>query len=439
MTEYACQDAKITFALGESQTRIINEHANDIHEAAINKVMDNEIRLIPHLVDMERNGVKIDPDFCLRASKFEMGRAKEAEEKFELICGKKFKASGKLFAEVFAPNRELWQYTDKGNPSFESDVLQSFKNPLADAVLQYRDAKSKADFYNGFLYHRDLYDLIHPNFKNAGTASGRFSSTEPNLQNLTNEEDEEQLAHEFVVRRAFIPRTDHIFIMPDYSAMEYRMMLDVAGQEDLIEKVAAGHDVHQAAADLAGISRKSAKTMNFLLLYGGGPKKLAENLGIGIQEAYELRSKYFAALPKVQEFLRKISDVAASRGWIFNWMGRKSMLPDSNFSYKAANYYIQGGCADVMKVAMVNIGDYIKNNNLQSRMVLTIHDELVVEVHKNEIETVPHMVKDFMEKAYPFKRLPMAVEMEWSDVSLADKKKGFPKAEEINFGGKLQA
>lgn len=428
ISAYACQDAKVAYALGEFQTREIDKTKGDSHEAPLYKVMANEARLIPHLVEMENYGVKIDPKFCSRASTFEMERAKSAAQKFEELSGKKFKASSKLFSEVFTPEKSLWQYTDKGNPSFESDVLQSFKSPLANCVLEYRDAKSKSDFYNGFLYYRDTNDVIHPNFKNAGTASGRFSSSEPNLQNLTSEEDEEQLAQDFVVRRAFVPRPGHIFIMPDYSAMEYRMMLDVAGQMDLIEKVAAGHDVHQAAADLAGISRKSAKTMNFLLLYGGGAGKLAEALGIPLQDAYNLRRQYFAALPKVQEFLRNISDVAARRGWIVNWMGRKSMFPDANFAYKAANYYIQGGCADVMKVAMVNIGDYLKSNKLNSKMVLTIHDELVVEVPYNEIDIVPNMVKNFMETAYPYKRLPMAVEMEWSDVSLADKKKGFPQS-----------
>ena len=226
---YGCQDARVTYALGVDQLERLQENAKTTGNALppLFTVADNERLLTQTVAAMERLGVKIDRDFCVRAAQFETDRAKNAAAEFEKLTGRVFKASPKLFAEVFVGDKAKWQMTEKGNPSFESDVLKTFESPVAGIVLRYRDAKSKADFYQGFLYHADKNNTVHPQLNPDGTASGRFSSSEPNFQNLTAEEGTD-LDAEFVVRRALVPRPGFVFFMPDYSQMEYKMMLEYA-------------------------------------------------------------------------------------------------------------------------------------------------------------------------------------------------------------------
>ncbi len=227
---YGEDDAKGGFALGEHQIRSIASQSSEYPSGVprLQDTLDCERRLAKTIYRMERVGVKIDRGYCVRAARFEADRAEKARANFARDVGRDFSDSPKLFAAIFADERDKWGYTDKGNPSFESDTLKYFKNPAAKTILEHRDAKSKVDFYTGFLYHADGDDRIHPSFNPGRTRSGRLSSSDPNLQNLTNEEDEAELAQEFVVRRAFIPTPGYVFFMPDYRAVEYRMMLDYA-------------------------------------------------------------------------------------------------------------------------------------------------------------------------------------------------------------------
>lgn len=198
----------------------------------------------------------------------------------------------------------------------------------------------------------------------------------------------------------------------------------------LLDAVNNGEDVHQATANnakkLTGleISRKDAKMTNFLTIYGGGNQKLADGLGITLDKAKAIRTAVLDSTPEMRLFVRQIITTAETRGYIFNWLGRRCYFPNPEFAYKGPNYFIAGGCADVMKVAMNNIDAYLLDK--KSRMVLTIHDELAVEVHESEIDEVPQMVKYFMEEAFPSKYLKLTTDMEWSPVSLGDKRKGFP-------------
>lgn len=425
---YACRDATGTFNLGvfeqDSITRSSSETPSGL--PTMLDVAQNEARLIKTVFRMEKVGVRIDKGFCMRAASFEQDRASKAGEKFRKETGREYKDSSKVYAEIFNSERDKWVYTDKGNPSFDKDSLTKFDNPAAKFILELRDAKSKADFYNGFLYHADASGDIHPTFNLHGARHGRFSSSNPNFQNL--KADESDSKEEFLVRRAIIPRPDFILIMPDYDQMEYRLMLDLAADllgrtTDLIEKVKGGLDVHAAVALLANITRDQAKTTNFLTIYGGGNQKLAEDLKISLGEAREIRQSIFRSAPEISNLIDTCMKVAEKRGFIRNWFGRRSYFPVKKFCYRAPNYLVAGGCADVVKLAMNRIDDLFEGK--KSRMVLSIHDELPCEIHVSEFYLIPK-VKEIMEQAYISKYLPLTCGMEHSFKSLGDKIKGSP-------------
>lgn len=418
---YGETDATVGYRLGQSQAASFAIVANaqrelpEIHR--LSNIVDNERSLTKTIFAMEQRGVLIDIPYTKRAVEYEEDRATKALGAFKAATGKSFSASNKLFQEVFAEEKSKWGWTEKGNPSFEGDILKGFESPAARAILDYRDAKSKCDFYLGFLYHADGSGVLHPNFNPDGTRTGRFSSSDPNLQNLTDEEGLE--AQEFLVRRAIIPRPGQVFLLPDFQAMEFRLMLDYSAEMELIEKVKSGLDLHQATADLMGVTRKEAKTISFMLLYGGGVQKLADSLGVSLESARDLKAKYFATLPGVQKLIQAVQEAVHARGFIRNWAGRRVYYPDKELAYHGPNALIQSGCADVMKFAMVQVARYLQET--QARMLLSIHDELCIEVPESDALEVGKQVQRIMESVYPFQSLPLTVGLEWSTQSLGDK------------------
>lgn len=456
-------DANITYRLGESQeasfAAVDAQQLKLPPRAKQRNIVENERALTQVVFRMEERGVLINRSYTHRAQKYEADRAEKALASFKAETGRDFIASSKLFAEVFASEKDKFFYTEKGNPSFDATVFATFEHPAAQHVLTYRDAKSKFDFYAGFLYHADSHGVLHPNFNPDGTRTGRFSSSDPNFQNLTAEEGQED--QEFLVRRAIIPRPGFIFLMPDYDQMEYRMMLDYAEEMALIEKIKGGLDVHTATGELMGVPRGQAKTINFMLLYGGGTAKLClalfkpsvgevplkeiamrflygktvesptafapeiveYNLG-ELQKAAALKKLYFSTLPGVERFVESVKEAVQIRGFIRNWAGRRCYYPNTQFDYTGPNTLIQGGTADVNKFGLVEIDKYLAS--MRSKLVLTIHDENPIEAHEDEAEEVARHVKEIMEVVYPYKHLPLTVGMEWSAKSLGDKRKGFP-------------
>ncbi len=440
---YGCQDGIVTNQIANAQIASIRRTAHETPAPLPNllAVFENEKRLTHTTARMEQLGVRIDRPYCVRAASYESDRAEKSVAAFKGETGRDFSASNKLFAEVFGSERDLWVWgkptkTGQVNPSFDSDVLKRFKNPAAAHILAYRDAKSRSDFYKGFLYHADARGDVHPNYNQPGAAHGRFSSSNPNFQNLTSEEDAADLAAEFVVRRAIIPRPGFVFIMPDYDQMEYRLMFDLAcdlepfvGASRIVLEILAGKDPHQATADIVTrmgtvLSRSRAKNGNFAFLYGSGDATLAATIGSSISEARKLKVSMASAAPEVANYVNTITDVARGRGFIYNWFGRRCQFPNARVAYRAANYHVSGGCADVFKVAMNRVDQLLLTK--KSRIVMTVHDELPCEIHESELATVPRLVKEIMEGVYPHKYLPLTAGMEWSDKSLADKRKGFP-------------
>lgn len=444
---YACRDVRITYDLGMHQLQRFSEIDNKeswnfVTQKNI-KAVDSYGSVLPAFVneklitkttfDMEAEGIPIDVSYCESALAYERGKAEGIAHKLSEAAGIPFVDSAKFFLKVFKDEDIEYgkpsKKTKRISPKFDSDALSKFKNPLAKEVITYRDAKNRGDFYANFLWCVDNSGLVHCNFNQAQTKTGRFSSSEPNLQNLTSEEDERDQTSPFLVRRAFLPPKDFFLFMPDYDQMEYRLMLDLAGAKDLIAKINGGLDVHQATAEIAGITRSEAKTVNFGVLYGLGDPGLAKNLGTSLNKAKEIKRKIFDAAPEVKDFIEGVSGAAQARGFTFNWMSRRYYFPEPKWCYKAPNYVIQGGCADLVKVAMNRCHAYLQS--YRSKLLLTIHDELVFKIYKNEAEVMPHL-KNIMEDVYsPRNGLKLTCSVEHSFKNLADKTKGYPSDELI--------
>jgi len=439
---YAERDAEVTHLLGQSQWKSIATQTIEL--PALMGITTMEQRLLKVCYDMEQVGVKINREFCERAAKHEEDEYEFNKDVYEAATRATYTGSWQSFSQVFLSDKDRWEYGAptkvKGevNPTFDSDVIKKFKNPLAQTVLSIREKKSKMDFYNGYLYHADSDDIIHPNWNQSGTKSGRFSSSGPNFQNLEKSRDKSSLKQEFVVRRAVVPRPGYTFIMPDYDQVEYRLMMDYAAAKvgyatELVKKILGGLDVHTATMQvvqgvLTSFTRDQAKTVNFGILYGQGVGALADSLNVGFNEAKKIRNSVLRAAPEIGDLINAIKYTCINRKFIRTWAGRKLHLSDPNFAYKMPNHLIQGGAADVTKFAMVEIAGYLKDK--EARMVMCVHDELVVEVHDSELGYVPQKIKEIMEGTYKPKYIPLTVGMSWSKISLADKTEGMPPFEE---------
>jgi DNA polymerase-1 len=366
---------------------------------------------------MQERGIQIDVSYVKSGLDAELSSLAKLKEEFRLETGYEFTDSNKAFAKIFDERGERYGRTDKGNPSFTSESLESIGSGLAQKIIAIRDCEKRAGtFWSSFLYQADVGGIVRANFQQGSTTTGRFSCRSPNLQQLPSESEESDKEKRFVIRGSFIPRGGYSFASIDYQAIEYRIFLDIAGEHSLIAKVNAGEDLHQATADMMGVSRRVAKTIGFMLLYGGGIAKLAATLGVSETEARRLKELYFARLPKVKLLVNSLIRTAEQRGYVYNFLGRRFWLNDFNFSYKIPNAFIQGTAADIMKRAMVEIDAAAMHD---THLIATIHDELVFEipdVHEGNITKI----KQLMESVYtPYNGLPMKAEASVSTKSLA--------------------
>jgi DNA polymerase-1 len=262
--------------------------------------------------------------------------------------------------------------------------------------------------------------------RQAGTVTGRFSYSDPNLQNVPKEKIEfySEAAYKLdhCVRRLFVPRTGMSFVMMDYDQQEFRMLLDYAGDFELIGQVVNdGVDVHQVTADMLGVPRKLAKTLNFGLLYGMGKDKLAAQLKCTPAEAAHHKAMYFHKLPAIKRLIYSIHDKARLQRHIFNWAGRRCHIDDEKWAYTLPNHLIQGGGADTIKFAMTAIDAYIQQASCSVYPVLQVHDELVFEVDGDQTRHLKE-IRGIMESIYPsFNGMVLTVGVEQSPLNWHDK------------------
>ena len=425
--EYAAEDADITLQLkNKLEPELKRFGAEDLF-------YDIEMPLMPVLAEMEMNGVRIDTESLKETSGVLTSRMKEIESRIYEQAGTEFNiASPKQVGEVLFDRLKIVEKAKKtktGQYVTNEEVLQSLKHKheiVAD-ILEHRGLKKLLGTYVDALPKliNPRTGHIHTSFNQTVTATGRLSSSDPNLQNIpVRGEDGKE------IRKAFIPEPGCEFFSADYSQIELRVMAHLSGDENMIEAFREGHDIHAATAakiykeDINAVSRDQrtkAKRANFGIIYGITVFGLAERLEISREEAKQLISGYFETFPKVKEYMDKSIQRARAMGYAETLFHRRRYLADINshnatvrgFAERnAINAPIQGTAADIIKVAMIRIHRRFKAEGIQSKMILQVHDELNFSVLPEEHEKVERIVMEEMQNAFKM-QVPLVADSGW--------------------------
>ena len=411
---YAAEDADITLQL---KNRLEAELAREGMEPLF---YDIEMPLVRVLAEMEICGVRIDTE-ALRRSSADLGKRLAAiEQEIYELAGTPFNiSSARQVGEILFERLKIDEKARKtktGQYSTTEEVLEKlrYRHPVVDKILTYRGLRKLLSTYIDALPEliNPATGKIHTSFNQTVTATGRLSSSNPNLQNIPIRDDEGR-----EIRRAFIPEEGALFFSADYSQIELRIMAHLSGDPAMTEAFVSGHDIHAATAakiykvgidEVTKEMRRKAKTANFGIIYGISTFGLAERLNIPRSEAKQLIDGYFETFPRVKQYMEQSIEVAREKGYVETLNGRKRMLPDINShnsvvrgyaERNAINAPIQGSAADIIKIAMVRIFDRFEREGLQAKMILQVHDELNFTVPLTEIDTVSRIVKEEMERA----------------------------------------
>lgn len=415
-TDYAASDAEATFGLYEIFKLALKAQKMDklFHEI--------EMPLIEVLVEMEHNGIAIDQNKLAVMSQ-ELDRSlKELEKQITILAGEEFNInSPKQLAKILFEKLQLpVTKRTKTGPSTDAEVLEELaahKYEIAERLLDFRTLTKLKNTYIDVLptLINPKTGRLHTSFNQTITATGRLSSSEPNLQNIPARGEWGKR-----IRAAFVPdKKDQVIIAADYSQVELRILASMSNDPELIKAFEKGEDVHQATADELGISRAAAKTINFGIIYGMSDFGLAKSLGIKKQQAAEYIEKYFKRHAGVKAFMDQTIKEAKERGYVTTLFGRKRPMPDINspnhglrsFAERSAiNTPIQGTAADMIKLAMVNIYRKLQTTNYKLQMILQVHDELVFECPADQAKELAALVKEEMEQALPL-TVPVEVEV----------------------------
>ena len=422
--DYACEDADVTLRLYP----ILREK---MAECDVTDVFSKiEMPLLPVLARIEQNGVRLDTEALQQTGEDFRARLQTLEEEVYALAGHEFtitspKQVGTVLFEELKISEKA-RKTKTGQYSTSEEVLETLrdKHPIVEKILAHRALKKLLSTYVEALPKliNPRTGRIHTSFNQAVTATGRLSSSNPNLQNIpVRGEDGRE------IRKAFVPDEDCTFFSADYSQIELRIMAHLSGDEHMIADFNAGHDIHAATAarifhkpieEVSRDERRKAKTANFGIIYGISAFGLSERLSIPRGEAKELIDSYFETYPKVKEYMNACIDRAKERGYILTEFKRRRYLPDINSrnatvrgyaERNAVNAPIQGTAADIIKVAMVAIDHRLREEQLQTKMILQVHDELNFSVPLRELDTVRHLVVEEMERAFSM-RVPLLAE-----------------------------
>ena len=417
IAEYAAEDADITLRLKHYFAPKLEQ------EELLPLFRDIEMPLVYVLADMEATGVTLDTEALRQSSEVLTAQLSEIEQEIYKMADMTFNInSTRQVGEVLFDRLKLNEKAKKtktGYYSTSEDVLEKLrgKHPIVEKLLAYRGLKKLLSTYIDALpalIHAET-GKIHTSFNQAVTATGRLSSTNPNLQNIP---VRDELGRE--IRKAFIPDNDDcLFFSADYSQIELRIMAHLSGDPHMIEAFRSGADIHAAtAAKIYGVPieavtsdmRRKAKTANFGIIYGISVFGLAERLGISRSESKELIDGYFKTYPRIREYMDESIEVARKQGYVETIFKRKRFLPDIHShnavvrgyaERNAINAPIQGSAADVIKLAMVRIFQRFEDEGLRSKMILQVHDELNFNVYRNEAERVKQIVLEEMERVMP--------------------------------------
>ena len=422
---YAAEDADITLRLHNT----IWAKLKEIPELK-NLLIDVEVPLACVLSRMEQEGVLIDSqrlsqqsqDLAARIAELEKEVHEEAGEPFNLGSTKQLQHI--LFEKMSLP---IIKKTPKGAPSTSEDVLQelALEYPLPKKIMEYRGLTKLKNTYTDklpkMINHRT--GRVHTSYHQAITATGRLSSTDPNLQNIPIRNEEGRR-----VRQAFVPRKGNKFVAADYSQIELRIMAHLSGDKGLLDAFAHGKDIHKAtASEVFGVpldevtteQRRSAKAINFGLIYGMSAFGLAKQLNIPRNEAQKYMDLYFERYPGVLEYMDSTRESAKEKGYVETVFGRRLYLPDikaSNGARRkgaeraAINAPMQGTAADIIKMAMIKVDDWISKNAADDvTMMMQVHDELVFEIKEDKVDSYVKTINTLMESAATL-NVPLVVE-----------------------------
>ena len=425
--EYAAEDADVTLKL----KRVLEPKLKEV--GAERLFYEIEMPLVPVLASMERNGVCIDTDSLAETSKAFTRRMHDIEHQIYELAGEEFNISSpKQVGDILFSKLKIVEKPKKtktGQFVTSEEILQALKgkHEIVEKILDYRGLRKLLSTYIDTLplLINPKTQHIHTSFNQTVTATGRLSSSDPNLQNIpVRGEDGKE------IRKAFIPEPGCLFFSADYSQIELRVMAHLSGDENMINAFIEGHDIHAATAaniykeDIDKVTsdqRRKAKRANFGIIYGITVFGLAERLEIERSEARQLIDGYFETFPKVREYMEKSKEMAREKGYVETFFHRRRYLPDINsrnatvrgFAERnAINAPIQGSAADIIKVAMIRIYQRFKEEHLRSKMILQVHDELYFSVVPEEKGRVEAIVKEEMENAYHL-RVPLVADAGW--------------------------
>lgn len=427
LSDYACEDADITLQLYQIA-------ANKLEQENMNDLFYNiEMPLVFVLKDMESAGVNIDVKELQRYGDELRDKLKNIEQKIHQIAGVQFNIqSARQLGEVLFEQLKISDKptrTKTKQYATSEEILKQYinKHPIVPFILQHRMYHKLLNTYIETLpkYKEDITGRIHASFHQTVTATGRLSSSNPNLQNIP---IRTELGQE--IRKAFIPKNENYLLMSaDYSQIELRVMAAISNEKSMIEDFRNGYDIHKTTAarifqlpveDIGEEHRRKAKTVNFGIIYGISAHGLSQRLGISRKESEKIIEEYFKKYPAIQSFMQETINFAHQHGYVNTIMLRKryiSNLHSSNaivrgFAERAAiNTPIQGSAADIMKLAMINIHDAIKRNKMKSQLIMQVHDELIFDAEITEIEQLSDLVEIEMKKAYSecFPSMPIEI------------------------------
>ena len=425
--EYAAEDADITL-------RLKNVLEPRLKELGVEELFWNiEMPLVRVLADMELNGVCLDTEALQDTSKIFTERMKQYEQEIYKEAGEEFNISSpKQVGDILFGKLQIMdkpKKTKTGQYVTSEEVLQSLesKSPIVRNILNYRGMKKLLSTYIDALPKliNPRTGHIHTSFNQALTATGRLSSSDPNLQNIPVRTDDGK-----EIRKCFIPEEGCLFFSADYSQIELRIMAHLSEDKNMMEAFREGHDIHRATAakiwhvdidKVTDAQRKKAKQANFGIIYGITTYGLAQRMDIPNGEAKELIEGYFRTFPKVQAYMEHAKEVARAKGYAETLFHRRRYLADINsrnatvrgFAERnAINAPIQGTEADIIKVAMVRIWERFKKEGIRSKMILQVHDELNFSVFPEEREQVERIVIEEMQNAYPL-NVPLIADAGW--------------------------
>ncbi len=429
--DYACADVESTYLL-------VNQLRPELEERQQTELFNTiELPLIDVLIDMEETGIAVDVQFLEQLSTQLAGQISELETEIYRLAGEAFNINstrqlGKiLFEDMGLPTGRR----TKTGFSVSQDVLEGLRteHPIVDSILEYRQLlKLKSTYVDALPAQvNPKTGRVHTSYNQTIAATGRLSSTDPNLQNIP-----VRTGIGRSVRRAFIADNrpnrqvwdeEAVFLSADYSQIELRLMAHMSQDETLLTAFNEGQDIHSAtAADVFGVDlkdvtsdmRRVAKTVNFGIMYGMQAFGLSRDTGMSRDEAQQFIDRYMSRLPGVREFLERTKQQAANQGYVQSMFGRRRYLPEitsSNFNIRlgaermAINMPLQGSAADIMKLAMIQVHSALAEKKLRSRMLLQVHDELLFELPRSEVETLATLVKQIMENVVELS-VPLGVE-----------------------------